>query len=230
MMNVAIQAAAKRVSKLDAAPFNTRIDHSRAEITKLEAAINTAFERQTAIQATLRDIREQFALRSNAGNNIANRLLEGNLEAAVQPDTKLLEDELALLLEGVRELRRRIDAERQIISSTQEQKKRALGETCIGLADEIEASAINAVGQLTDLYATSTALMAVAPSAQLASIWRKLSPAITAMCTNNGQIAPKTEGLNVPPTLDSLVDAIRAFDPGLANSVPSNIDVPRVVN
>ena len=226
-MNVTIQNAAKRIAALDASPFIQHIDDAHAEIKRLEAGVEMAFEREAAIRATLSDVRDHSLLRSNAGNDIADKLLEGDLVAVARPDTKLLEEELDLLKQGVRELKCRIQDQRQIILAAQSAMKQAVGAELLTLADEYEVAAKDAAGLLIEIYAASFALVRVAPNNALANLQRKLSPAIAAMCNSNNQIAPQSEGLNVPSTLGPILDAIRKFDLTLANSVPSTVSVPR---
>ncbi len=225
-MNAAIQAAAKRVASLNASPFNQRIDRSRDEIVKLEAAINTAFERQAAIQNTLRDIREQSLLRSNAGNEIADKLLEGDLQAATRPDTALLDDELELLKDGVRELRRRIDAERQSISAQQQLLKREIGTAFDGLAEEFEAAAKQATSQLVDLYAASFVLTAIGQRSDIGIIERKLARAMPGIAANGEQIDQRVGGFDVPAWVEPILKAVQQFDAPTAQSVVRVVRMP----
>ena len=225
-MNAAIQQAAKRIGSLDATRFNERIDQSRAEIEKLEAAINTAFERQAAIQNTLRDIRDQSLLRSNIGNDIANKLLAGDLEAAARPDTALLEHELEMLKDGVRELRRRIDAERQSISAQQQLLKREIGTAFDGLAEEFEAAAKQATSQLVDLYAASFVLTAIGQRSDVGVIERKLARAMPGIAANGEQIDQRVGGFEVPAWVKPILEAVKQFDATTAQSVARVIRMP----
>lgn len=226
-MNAAITNAAKAIASLDASPFNTKIELSRAEITTITAAIDKANERQAEIQRILLHLREEGRLSDTSGFDIAEQLLAGDLELAVRPDVDALNDELRLLGHGVMDLRRRVDAERQAIEATQSAMKAAIGAECLSLAEQFEAEAKEAVGILVDIYAASAALATVAPNNHLAYLRRKLATAIAAMCNSNDQIDPRAEGLTVPSSINPVLEAIRAFDPTLANSVPSNIGVPR---
>lgn len=226
-MSAAIQSAARAIASLDASPFNAKIERSRAEIITINAAIDKAHDRQNEIQRTLLQLREEGRLSDKSGFDIAEQLLAGDVELATRPDVDALNDELRLLGQGVIDLRRRVDAERQAIEANQNAMKSAVGSECMSVAEQFEAEAKEAAGRLVDLYAASAALVTVAPNNHLANLRRKLSTAIAAMCNSNNQIDPRSEALNVPSTVAPLIDAIRAFDPTLANSVPSQVGVPR---
>lgn len=226
-MNRAIENAAKAIVSLDASPFNAKLERSRAEITLINAAIDKAHERQAEIQRTLVQMREEGLLSDKSGFDIAEQLLAGDIEVATRPDVDALNDELRLLGQGVINLRRRVDAELQAISATQTAMKVAVGAECVTLAEELETTARDLSGQLASIYAAIAALAAVAPNNPLANLRRKLAHGITGLCLNNDRLDPRGGDIAVPAMIDPLVDAIRAFDQTLANSVPSTIGVPR---
>lgn len=226
-MSRAIETAARAIASLDASPFNAKLERSHAEIATLQAAIDKAISRQQEIQRTIADMRSDGLIGDKAGFDVAEALLAGDVDVAKRPDTAALDDELAMLSEGVRELRRRIDGERQAISATLSAMKAAVGAECIMVATELEATAVELAGQLVAVYAASAALVSVAPNNPLSNLRRKLAPAITGLCLNNDRLDPRGGDIAVPTMIDPLVDAIRAFEPTLANTVPTNIGVPR---
>lgn len=226
-MSAAIQAAAKAIAALDASPFNAKLEKSRADIATLQAAIDKAISRQQEIQRTIADMRSDGLIGDKAGFDVAEALLAGDVDVAKRPDTAALDDELAMLAEGVRELRRRIDGERQAISATLSAMKAAVGAECVMVATELEATAVDLAGRFVSIYAASAALASVAPNNPLSNLRRKLAPAITGLCADNNRLDPRAGDIVVPTMIDPLVDAIRAFDRTLANSVPSSVGVPR---
>lgn len=226
-MSAAIQSAANAIASLDASPFNAKLETSRAGIATLQAAIDKAISRQQEIQRTIADMRSEGFIGDKAGFDIAEALLAGDVDVAKRPDTAALDDELAMLAEGVRELRRRIDGERQAISATLSAMKAAVGAECIMVATELEAKAVELADQLVSIYAASAALVSVAPNNPLSNLRRKLAPAITGLCADNSRLDPRGGDIAVPPMINLIVEAIRAFEPTLANAVPSSVGIPR---
>jgi hypothetical protein len=226
-VSAAIANAAKAIASLDPAPFNAKLDKSRADIETFQAAIDKATSRQAEIQRTISDMRNEGLLADKMGHTVADALLAGDFDVARRPDTQDLDDELMLLTEGVKELRRRIDGERQAISSTQSSMKAAVGAECIALADELEATAVDLAGQITSIYAATAALASVAPSNVMGNLRRKLAPAVTALCADNNKLTPSGGNIDVPTVIDPILDAIRQFDASMANSMPASVGVPR---
>jgi hypothetical protein len=225
-MSAAIQAAAKAIAALDASPFNDRIDKSRAEIVKLEDAINVAFARQSEIQEIIRGVREQDLMKSNVANEVADALMDGDLQAATRPDTTLLDDELELLKQGVRELRNRIDVERQTISAQQQMLKREIGTAFGGLAEEFEATAKQASAMLIDLYAASTVLTAIGQRADMGVLERKLAKAMPGLAAHGEMIDQRVGGFDLPTWVEPILEAVKQFDATTGQSAPRVVQMP----
>lgn len=149
------------------------------------------------------------------------------MEAAARPATQLLEEELDFLKEGMGQLRRRAQDQRQAISATQSAMKATIGGECIKVAGELETAARDLSGQLVAIDAASAALASVAPNNVMSSLRLSLETAKTGLCADNNMLYPRGGDVAVTTMIDPLVNAIRTFDPTLANSVPAHIGLPR---